>query len=78
MKKQNPTEEFATRKQLKETEQRLSRQIEDLAVSTANEFAELRNEVATKAEMRELGKTLGRAIENIDIHLSSIASKGSS
>ena len=47
--------------------------IDELAAVSQHEFESLHREMATKEELRGVGATLLKAIETIDLHLSSYA-----
>ncbi len=51
--------------------------IDELAAASQREFAALREDLASKAALKESEKTILHAIEKIDLHLSSYASRWS-
>jgi hypothetical protein len=49
--------------------------IDDLASAAQKEFETIRNEMATKKELKETTTEILRAIEALDVHLSAYASR---
>lgn len=48
---------------------------EELAATSQHEFENVRREMATKEELRATEATILRAIESVDLHLASYASR---
>jgi hypothetical protein len=49
--------------------------LDELAAASQHEFESIRREMATKEDLRAVGASILRAIENVDRHLKSYASR---